>query len=443
MNQPAPSALQRLLRRATTVEPYEARAVLLSFLYFFFLLGSYYVIRPVRDAMGTVYGSDQLEILYTGTFVATFICAPIFGAFVSWMRLSRLLPWVYGFFAITLVLFYVLFETATQDRTLAGVFFVWVSVFNMFIISVFWSFMSDVFSRKQAKRLFGFIAAGGSLGAVAGPAVTALLVGVIGNNNLLLVSAFGFGIVILIIVMLGKEKTRLLASGEDVQRTTLDHGVGTNPFAGFTLLLKSPYLLLIAAFVLMLTWVSTILYFQQAELVSAAFESREERTRTFAVVDLVVNFAAILIQLFGTSRIVQRIGVGGGLVLVPAIMVIAFAALALSPVLMVLLVIQVVRRVAEYALARPSREMLFTIVDQESRYKAKNVIDSVVYRFGDLSQAWIQAGLGAAGFAIVGTSVVGIGVAAAWGWVARRLGKSWESAQAEAAAPAASAARTG
>lgn len=436
------SRLLRLLTRVTTVEPYEARAVLLSFLYFFFLLGSYYVVRPVRDVMGTVYGVDQLEILYTGTFVATFLCAPIYGAFVSRVKLSRFLPWVYGFFGISLLVFHVLFETSAQDRNVAGLFFIWVSVFNMFIISVFWSFMSDVFSRRQAKRLFGFIAAGGSFGAVAGPGITALLVNTIGNNNLLLLSAFGFGVVIVIIVLLEKEKTRLLASGEDVQRTTLDHGLGTNPFAGFTLLLKSPYLLLTAAFVLMLTWVSTILYFQQAELISNAFESREQRTQTFAAVDFAVNFAAILVQLFGTSRLVQRFGVTGGLVLVPAIMVIAFLALAVSPILIVLLVVQIVRRVAEYAVARPSREMLFTIVDQESRYKAKNVIDAVIYRFGDLSQAWIQAGLGALGLAIAGTSVFGIVVALAWGYIALVLGHRYEGVQGEESAARPALART-
>jgi AAA family ATP:ADP antiporter len=428
------SRLLRLFKLATAVEPYEARAVGLSFAYFFFLLGSYYILRPVRDAMGTVYGVEQLQVLYTATFVATFLCAPLFGSLVSKVRLAVALPWLYGFFAASLIVFYLVFAAVTDDRNVAGAFFVWVSVLNMFIISVFWSFMSDVFSRRQAKRLFGFIAAGGSLGAVTGPGITAALVNVIGTNNLLLVSAGGFVVVVFIMVALESEKKKLLESGEDVQQTTLDHPVGTNPFAGFTLLFKSRYLVVIAVFVLLLTWVSTVLYFQQAELVTNAFESREQRTQTFALVDLIVNIGAVAIQLFGTGRLVQRYGVTTALMFVPIIAGVAFIGLAIWPLLIVLLAAQVVRRIAEYAVARPGREMLFTIVDQESRYKAKNVIDTVVYRFGDVSQAWIQAGLGAVGLTMTGISVFGLGIAAIWSYVAFLLGRRYESNQSDIAA---------
>lgn len=439
----SPTLLGRVFKTAAAVEPHEMKAVVLSFLYFFFLLGSYYILRPVRDAMGTVYGDgNDLEILYTFTFFATFICAPIYGAFASRLKLSTFLPWVYGFFVANIVIFYALFETVAEDRAIAGVFFVWVSVFNMFIISVFWSFMADIFSRTEAKRLFGFIAAGGSIGAAVGPAVTAMLVKVVGTNTLLLISAAGFVVVIVIVRALEKEKAKLTARGGDVQHTTLDRKLAGNPFDGFKLLFKSPYLMSIGAFILMLTWVSTILYFQQNDLVREAFESREARTQAFATVDTIVNVVALLIQLFGTGRLVKRFGVTSALVLVPAVMALAFVAIAVSPVVFVLLTVQVVRRVSEYAVARPGREMLFTILDQESKYKAKNVIDTVIYRFGDLSSAWVTSGLMALGLSVGGTAIFGVLVALVWGAIALSLGRRYESVQSDqnaAAKPAGAA----
>jgi len=416
----------RAAKALAVIEPHELRAVFLAFAYFFFLLGSYYILRPVRDAMGTVYGAGDLQHLWTWTFIATFITAPLYAWAASRLKLSSLLPWVYGFIVSNLLIFYVLFESTPDSRTLAAVFYVWVSVMNLFIISVFWTFMADLFSRSQSKRLFGFVAAGGSIGAVIGPLVTTLLVTVVGTDTLLLIAAAGFVIVIGVMLLLIKEKSRLLASGEEAQSTTLDRKLSANPLSGFSLLLKSPFLMMIAGFVLLLTWISTILYFQQADFISKAFESREARTQAFAVVDLIVNASAILIQLFGTSRIVTRFGVTTGLVLNPIIMIFAFLAVAISPALMVLLTVQVVRRVSEYAIAKPSREMLFTAVDQESKYKAKNVIDTVVYRFGDLSAAWGQAGLAAAGLGAVGIALIGVVIAAVWGMAGWMLGRRFE-----------------
>jgi len=427
------TAIQRLFKTTAKVEPYEIKAAALSFLYFFFLLGSYYILRPVRDAMGTVYGVDELEVLWTYTFFFSFVTAPIFGFFASRVKLATLLPWTYGFFVVNILVFYFLFESIEEDKLIAGVFSCWVSVFNLFIISVFWSFMADVFSRQQAKRIFGFVAAGGSLGAAAGPALTAVLVNYVSTNTLLPISAFGFLIAIVVVIMLEKEKAAMAASGQlqghEYQATKLDEKIGGNPFSGFSLIMKSPYLAMIAGFILMLTWVSTILYFEQAEHISKAFESREARTQAFAIVDAVVNSAAILIQLFGTSRLVQRFGVTSALLLVPAIMLFAFVGIAAMPVLMVLLGVQVMRRVAEYAVARPGREMLFTIVDQESKYKAKNVIDTVIYRFGDLSSAWITSGLKAVGVGTTGVAAFGVAVCVVWGLIAWFLGRKYEGVQ--------------
>jgi len=434
----AGSPVAKLFKSAAKVEPYEIKAVVLGFLYYFFLLGSYYILRPVRDAMGITYGTDNLEDLFTVVFFATFITAPLYAFFANRLKLSTLLPWVYGFFAITIVLFYAMFAstTAGNDRWVAAGFYVWISVFNMFITSVFWSFMADLFSRTQAKRVYGIVAAGGSAGAIAGPAVTAIFVTIVGTNMLLLISAAGFVATIGIVILLVREKERLRVTGDDPQRTSLDHSLAANPFAGFSLLLKSPYLLGIATFILLMTWISTILYVQQQEFIGKAFESREARTQANAVVDLIVNVLTIGIQLFGTSRIVSRFGVTAGLVLNPILMIFLFIGVALSPVLLVLLGAQIARRVSEYAIARPSREMLFTIVDQESKYKAKNVIDTVVYRFGDMSGIWVQNFVGLLGQGAAGAAVLGIGVSVVWGWVALKMGRRYEDATGDRAGAA-------
>ena len=417
----------RLFKAAARIEPYEVRAVVIAFVYFFLLLGSYFILRPVRDAMATAYGTSRLQDLFTATFVGTFILAPIYAYAANRIKLATLLPWVYGVIVITILIFYALFATAVQDRWVAAAFYVWVSVFNMLITSVFWSFMADLFSRTQAKRLYGFIAAGGSIGAAAGPALTAALVRSVGTNTLLLISAGGFTAAIVAVRMLVREKEKLRLMGDDPQRTTLDHTLASNPFAGFSLVAKSPYLMGMAVFILLMTWVSTILYFQQQDLIAKAFASREARTQAFALVDLIVNVLTIGIQMFGTGRMVARFGVTTGLVVNPLLMVLGFIAVALSPVLWVLLSAQIIRRVSEYAFARPSREMLFTVVDQEAKYKAKNVIDTVVYRFGDLSAAWMQTGLAFLGLGISGVAVFGVGVCGLWWWVARALGRRYEN----------------
>jgi AAA family ATP:ADP antiporter len=241
------------------------------------------------------------------------------------------------------------------------------------------------------------------------------------------------------VVMLAGEKEKLLARGVEAQGTTLDHRLGGNPLDGFLLLLRSRYLLLLALFLLLMTWISTIVYFQLGDLITKAFTDKAARTQAYASIDLTVNSLAVVVQLFGTGRVIKRFGVQTGLLLNPVIMVIAFLAVAFSPVLMILGGIQIVRRVAEYAVAKPTREMLFTVVDQESKYKAKNVIDTVVYRFGDFSSAWVSHAVqpyGVAGLAIFGaiTSLV-------WFPIAWLLGKRYESVRSGELVDVAGAAR--
>ena len=417
----------KALKVVAKVEPPEIKAVVLSFIYFFFLMTSYFILRPLRDTMGTVYGVAHLQELFTGTFIVSFIVAPIYAGFASRIRLATFLPWVYGFIALTMVIFYLLFQSVANDRWVAAAFFVWTSTFNLLTISVFWSLMADIYSRAQAKRLFGFIAAGGTVGTICAPAFTVLFVNSVGTNTLLLISAAGFAITAFLVRTVEAEKRRLLALGQEAQPTTLDHKLGGNPFDGFTLLFKSSYLLMIALFILLMTTISTVIYFQLQDLITHEFATRAARTRAFATIDLATNSIAVLIQLFGTGRFIQRFGVTAGLLLNPIIMVIAFLAVAFSPVLMVLGTIQVVRRFSEYAIAKPSRDMLFTVVDQQAKYKAKNVIDTVVYRFGDLTSAWLSAAV--LPFGVAGLAVAGLVVSAIWFPIAYVLGRRYESAR--------------
>ena len=423
---PRASLLARLLKSVATIEPYEVKAVVLSMLYFFFLFASYSVVKPVRDAMGTIYGVAHYQELFTATLLASLIFAPLYSGLAARIKLSVFLPWVYGFVALTMLGFYALFiDYKDDDRWVAAGFFVWVSTFNLLIISVFWTFMADIFSRTQAKRLFGFVAAGGTVGSIVGPAMATFLAKALGSNRLILISAAGFIVTAVLVRVLAHEKQRLLSAGVEVQRTSLDHRLPGNPFDGFMLLLRSRYLLLLALFLLLMTWISTIVYFQLGDLITRAYSSRDARAHAYGVIELSVNSLALVIQLFGSGRLIARFGVKAALLLNPIIMVIAFLAIAFSPLLLILGGIQIVRRVAEYALAKPAREMLFTVVDQQSRYKAKNVIDTVVYRFGDFSNAWVSSLVQPHG--VIGLAIFGVITSALWFPIAWLLGRQYDS----------------
>ncbi len=421
----AASPLARMFRTVTTVEPIEIKAVLLSFLYCFFIFVSYFIVRPLRDTMGTVYGVSHLQELFTGTFIVSFAVAPIYAGFASRIRLASFLPWVYGFIALTMIGFFFAFRAAENNRWVAAAFYVWVSTFNLLTISVFWSMMADIFSKPQAKRVFGFIAAGGTIGTLAAPLFVTFFVRVVGTNTLLLISAGGFVITAFLVKIVEAEKRKFLAVDDEAQKTTMDKKLGGNPFDGFVLLFQSRYLLMIALFLLLMTWISTVVYFQLSDTISKDFATKVARTQAFATIDLAVNSAAVLIQLFGTGRFLKRFGVTTGLMLNPVIMVVAFLAVAAAPGLLILGAIQVTRRVAEYAVAKPSRDMLFTAVDQQAKYKAKNVIDTVVYRFGDLTSAWISAAV--LPFGVAGLAIFGAVMCVFWFPIAWALGRRYES----------------
>src|SRR5471032_199170 len=424
MSKPGPVA--STLGLIAEVEPREVKAVVTAFVYFFFLMASYFILRPLRDTMGTVYGVKHLQELFTGTFLLSFIVVPAFAGLASRIRLASFLPWVYGFIAITMVVFYVLFQRIANDRWVAAAFYIWLSTFNLLTISVFWSLMADTFSSAQAKRLFGFIAAGGTVGTISAPAFVTLFVHSVGTNNLLLISAAGFTITAFLVRRLEAEKRKLAAiMGRETQPTSLDRKLGGNPFDGFVLLFRSRYLLMIALFLLLMTWISTVIYFQLGDLISKEFASRAARTQAYATIDLATNSIAVLIQLFGTGRFIKRFGVTTGLLVNPVIMVIAFLAVAFSHVLLVLGSIQVTRRFSEYAIAKPSRDMLFTVVDQQAKYKAKNVIETVVYRFGDLTSSWISSVI--LPFGVAGLAIFGVVICIFWFPIGFILGRRYES----------------
>jgi AAA family ATP:ADP antiporter len=418
------------------VEPHERKALVLAFLCNFVLLGSYYILRPVRDAMATVFGVDQLQNLFTGTLLLTLLASPVFAWLTDTFKLSRVLPGVFWFLILDLLGFCLWFSATPDSRALAAGFYWWFSVVNLFMISIFWSLMVDTFTPAQAARLLPAVTAGGSLGAIAGPLVASLYVKSVGVSGLLVMAAGGLAIVIALVHWLMREKRRLQEAHEETQVSTMDHGLRGTLFDGFRALFTSPYLMNQAVFMLLMTWIATVGYFLQTELVARSFAALSERTQALADIDLVVNVCSALVAMFGLSRFIKRFGVTGSLVLNPVLMVISFVLMALSPTLLMLQAMQALRRVTQYAIARPSREICFTVVDQESRYKAKNVIDTVVYRFGDLASAWVQAGLRALGFGIGGALALGVIASGIWGLSARALGRQYESRRAAGASSA-------
>jgi ATP:ADP antiporter, AAA family len=423
---PPPSRLGERLSRAARVEAHERRAVALAFLCYFVLFGSYYILRPVRDTFATVFGVDDLQLLFTGTLVGSLIASPIYAALASRVSLRRLLPGVFWFWLLNILLFDALLKLAPASRLVAAAYYVWFSVVNLFMISVFWSLMADTFVSGQSARLFPLIAAGGSLGAISGPLITRFAVHSIGLGGLLIVAAAGFLVVIGLVHLLMREKAALRRRG-DAQRSTLDHALPGNPFEGFGETVRSAYVRNQAAFFFLMTWINTVAYFFQTEIVARYSSAIAGRVVAIADIALWTNIITAVVLIGGVGRFIQRFGVTSGLLANPVIMVLAFIVIALSPTLFMIQALQVVRSAAQYAIARPSREICFTVLEQSGRYKAKNVIDTVVYRFGDFASAWFEKGLRVAGLRITGAALVGIGFSVLWGAVALALGRRYEA----------------
>jgi AAA family ATP:ADP antiporter len=374
--------------------------------------------------MGIAGGVEQLHWLFTATFVAMLAAVPLFGWVTSRFPRRRFVPYVYYFFIANLLAFYALLS-AGDNVYVARAFFVWTSVFNLFVVSVFWSFMADLYTNAQAKRLFGFVAAGGTAGALVGPVIAAALVGPLGTPSLLLLSAGFMGVAVVCVHRLIAWSEQGSAPAE--QRSAEARPLGGGVIAAIPLVLRSPYLVGVAVFMLLFTTASTVLYFQQAHIVRDAFATDEERTAVFAGMDFAVNAITIGTQVFLTSRVVRGLGIAWTLALVPVLLALGFVALGLAPVLGVIVVVQVLRRAGDYAITRPAREMLYVVLGREEKYKAKNFIDTVVYRGGDAVSAWAYAGLRAMGLSLGAIAFVAVPVAALWAWLAYGLGRRQEA----------------
>ncbi len=413
--------------RLFNVREGETPIVVAGLALFFLLFTGYFMLRPVRETMGVAGGVENLQWLFTGTFVLTLIALPLFGWLASKVQRRRILPWTYGFLASNLLVFAALFALQPDNLWSARAFYIWLSMFNLLSISLAWSVLADLFSSEQAKRLFGLLAGGASLGGLLGPVLGALLVGVIGHAGLvLLATACLLGSVVAVVFLQRFRDRHPLPADTELPRS---RPLGGNPFAGASEVFRSPYLLAIAVFVVLLASVSTFLYFEQARLVAEHFSSRTEQTQVFGLIDTVVQFLSILTQVFITGHLARKLGVGVLLVAVPLLMVVGFVWLAMAPVFAVFVVVMVVRRVGEYALVRPGREMLYTVVVPEHKYKAKNFTDTVVYRGGDALSGWVKRGLDLLGDHPGLAMVIGAGIALVWALTGLWLGRErWERA---------------
>ncbi|MGI9203454.1 MAG: NTP/NDP exchange transporter [Woeseiaceae bacterium] len=429
MNENNRGPIAKIISAATKVEPNETRATILSFLFVFTLMAAYFIIRPVRDAMASDWTRTETSFLWTLTFFFSIVAVVVYGFVISRVRFSRVVPGVYVFFATTFAAFY-LGSGLVDDATLVDkTFYVWLSVFSLFHVSVFWSFMSGLFSKDQAPRLFAIIASGASIGAIVGPAIPTFFAEEIGVMNLMLISAGMLLIPVPMISALEKLKTTELGNADLQADLSQAQRLGKNPFSGFMLFVKDPYLLAIGVFILMYVTMSTFVYMELREFL-APYE-RAQRTEIQASIDLAVNSLAVLTALFATSRLTTRFGMATTLAIIPMLMVGGWLVVAAIPVLAVLIGLQIARRAGNYAITRPGREMLFTQVDAETRYKAKPVIDIVVYRGGDMVTAWLHTGLretmnlGLGGVALFAAVIAGV-----WAMAGAYLGRVYNRADA-------------
>ncbi|NTX09953.1 MFS transporter [Myxococcus sp. CA051A] len=407
-----------MLKRFVDVRDEEVRAVLGSFVYFFTLMCGYAILRPIRNEMGTAGSVKGLPWLFTATFIVMLLAVPAFSALVARWPRRVVLPRIYRFFLVSLLAFFVLLKLDVAREPVARVFYIWLSVYNLFVVSIFWSFMADVFAGEQGKRLFGFIAAGGTTGMLVGPFLVGRLAEPVGPVNLILVSA--------VLLEVSAQCVRWLSRwARDVQHQPLsaEAPVGGGVLAGLRLLVASPLLLALGLQVLLYAATSTFLYFQEVKLVAEVGKDAASRTALFGDIDFYVQLLTLALQTLVTGRIISRLGLGAALAVAPVLTGLGFLGLAAVPVLGVLVAFKALRGASHYALERPSREILFTTVDREARYKSKSFIDTVVYRGSDTVSAWLQGGLTALGLGMTGLSLAAVPLAGLWLGVSLYLGR--------------------
>jgi AAA family ATP:ADP antiporter len=409
--------MKSLFSRIVDVKPNEIRALWLSFLFFFVVLAGYYVIRPIRDEIGAN-NFENLSWMFTVVLLTMVAANALFSTIVARMPRRRFIPIAYRFFIVNLIIFFVLMRWIPPGKQpwIDGCFFVWVSVFNLFATAVFWSFMTDLFTTEQGKRLFGFIAVGGSLGGILGPIITTSLVHRVSTSVLLLVCAAMLEIAAQSVRFFPAEFRRHDSKlpGQPDESGSAEKPIGGGIWEGVTHIYRSPYLFGLFLFIMLYTLTSTWAYFQQADLVKAGFVDRAARTAFFAKLDLSVNTLTLILQIFVTGRLMKFLGVTVTLLFMPVLSLFGFAAMGLVPILTVLAVFQVARRASTFAFMRPAREVLFTVLRREDKYKAKSFIDTFGYRCGDQIGAWSYHGLQALGLGLSAISYIAVPVVAGW-----------------------------
>jgi AAA family ATP:ADP antiporter len=411
----AQARVKRLFSRIVDVKPEELRALWLGFFFFFVVLAGYYVIRPIRDNIGaTQY--ENLWWMFTVVLITMIAANALFSAIVARMPRRRFIPIAYRFFILNLIIFFVVmqFIPPGKQRWVDICFFVWVSVFNLFATAIFWSFMTDLFTNEQGKRLFGFIAVGGSLGGILGPIITTSLIHYVSTGVLLLICAGMLELAAQSIRFFPAEFRRPDSKSTD-DTAAAEKAIGGKFWDGVTHICKSPYLFGLFLFILLYTLTSTWTYFQQSALTKTGFVDKAARTAFFAKLDLTVNTLTLLLQVFVTGRLMKFLGVTVTLLFMPVLSLFGFAAMGLAPLLVVLAVFQVARRASTFAFMRPAREVLFTVLKRGDKYKAKSFIDTFGYRCGDQLGSWSYAALDQMLHLTFSTiSYIGIVVVAGW-----------------------------
>jgi AAA family ATP:ADP antiporter len=411
----------------TFIERHELPSVVTAFFLFFCVLGGYFAVRPVRETVGTILGRDRVANLYIATWIASLVIVPLYGAIVAKIRRTIFLPLIYGSVAVALAIVGGVLQAHSQSIAVAQFFYVFISVLSLFLVSVFWSFLVELFDSGQAKRLFPVIAAGGTAGALVGPLFTDFTARTIGNAGILFVGAALFVLAVVlqaILIHLWKSGFEPARDHDQADHQTRDRALGGNPFAGITLVLRSPYLLAIAAYVALLATANTFLYFEQLRLVATTFIDTQTRTSVFARIDWIVQGLTILAQLFITGRVASRLGLVVLLTIIPVAIFFGFVALAIWNTFAVLATVIVLRRSGEYAFVRPGREMLWTPMTKETKYKAKNFVDVPVYRGADAAVAQLQRAIEGAHLGVQTAALFGALAAILWAvngwWLGRR-----------------------
>ena len=414
----------KLIEKYTSIKSSELKIVFWSFVYFFTLLASYFILRPLRDEMGIANGASNMQWLFSGTFLAMLLIVPIFGYITSKFKIGSVLTFSYLFFIVNISLFYYLFKVNLFTNTLPIVFFIWLSVFNLFAISLFWSFMVDIFTSNQSKRLFGIISAGGSLGAILGPLISTSLSNKIGISNMFLVAIILLFCSLIALQMVIRIQKKIKVNHKSItnsfKNTLLTRAT---VFNAIKLVMASKYLKGLVLFIILYTTTSTFLYFEQANIIERSIESSSERVQYFSTVDLITNTLAIFGQFFLTSKVIKQFGLSLSLSLIPLLVAIGFIVLSTNTTLSIIAILLIVHRAGNYILLRPGREILYTVCNREEKYKAKNFIDTAVYRGGDAISGWLFAGLISMGYGLSIIAIIAVPIIILWGYIGFQLGR--------------------